>query len=146
MATTYGICPSCGKLNRVATESAAEKQPHCGHCKSQLNFHDGLSDVNAAQLASLIQSSPLPVVVDFWAPWCAPCVSFAPTYEKTASELAGRAVFVKLNTESHPDAAARHGVRGIPLLAVFNHGSEVKRQAGAMPPAMLRSWLEPTLS
>ena len=142
---TYSICRSCGKTNRVDALKSFESQARCGHCKSDLILKNGMNEVNLSQLRQLISAADIPVVVDLWAPWCGPCVSFAPTFQKLAKEQAGQFVFAKVNTEQHPDASQFLGVRGIPTLVAFQSGQEVKRQAGAMPEAMFREWLRSIL-
>ncbi len=133
------LCPECGSLNRV--ELGREGVPKCGRCKVPMRVQGATVDVTLDQLRSLIQSSPVPVVVDFWAPWCGPCLSFAPTYASTAERHAGEFVFAKLNTQDHQAAGAAFGVRGIPTIAVFSGGSEVARQSGAMDPRTFEGFL-----
>ena len=101
----------------------------------------GVSDVDLNGLDAIVKAADIPVLVDMWAPWCGPCVGFAPTYQKVAQDLGMQFVFLKINTEQYPDASHILGVRGIPTLIMFKDGDEVKRQAGAMPEGMLRSWL-----
>jgi thioredoxin 2 len=96
--------------------------------------------------AALIAGSPLPVVADFWAPWCGPCRSVAPEVEKVARANAGRFVVVKVNTEALPLLGARHQVQGIPLLAVFHNGREVARSAGARPAPAIEAWVRQALT
>lgn len=142
MSFTYTVCPHCQKVNKVHVETADQKTPTCGACQASLNLHDGISNLSGEQVQKLIRSSPLPVVIDFWAPWCGPCRSFAPTFSAAADEMKGRYVFVKINTEEFPQAGAQFGVRGIPTIAVFNQGQEIKRQAGAMPREYFSQWLQ----
>jgi thioredoxin 2 len=89
----------------------------------------------------LVAKATIPVVVDFWAPWCAPCLRFAPTFSEVAGELGGKFVFAKLNTESYPDASAEFGIRGIPTMIAFRGGAEAKRVSGAMAMGQFVSWL-----
>ncbi len=94
-----------------------------------------------ATLDGLLASSALPVVVDFWAPWCGPCRAMAPAFEQAAGELAGKARFVKVNVDEQQALASRHGVRAIPTLILFRGGAEVKRHSGALDAGTLARWV-----
>lgn len=142
MSSSYSVCPKCQRVNKINVETANEKSPTCGACHSTLDFHQGVTNLSGEQVQKLIRSSPIPVVIDFWAPWCGPCRSFAPTFSEAAEDLKGRFVFVKINTEEHPHAGQQFGVRGIPTIAVFNKGVELTRQAGAMPREYFSRWLQ----
>jgi thioredoxin 2 len=130
-------CERCGAMNRMAL-LVPERQAVCGRCKADLDTSGAPAHVDLATLESAIASSPAPVLVDFWAPWCAPCRAFAPVLDRFARDEAGRYVILKVDTEAHPDAAARFRIQAIPTLAVFRDGKEVERVAGALPLEELR--------
>ena len=107
-------------------------QGTCGACKQALPPSAEPLDVDEAQFDAILASSPLPVLVDFWAPWCGPCLSCAPEVKTAAEKLGGAALVLKVNTEAHPALAGRYAVRSIPNFAVFRGGKLVRQQAGAM--------------
>ena len=127
-------CPHCGQRNRVPTERLAQG-PVCGKCREPLL--SGPVNADAQQLAELIAQDSLPVLVDFWAPWCGPCVGFAPTFKAAAAKYGGQLVFAKVDTEAHQAVGMRHNIRSIPTLASFRQGRELGRISGALPPAQL---------
>lgn len=139
--STLVVCPNCEKLNRVALNRTSNGQPVCGNCKTELPLHDSVQDVKDVTLSKLIRVADKAVVVDFWAQWCGPCKTFAPTFKTAAQELGGQLIFAKLDTEKSPEAAQKFQIRGIPTLIVFKNGIEVDRQSGAMPLATLMSYL-----
>jgi len=102
----------------------------------------GINELSANGLQQLIAKSPLPVVVDFWAPWCGPCKAFAPIFLQAAQQMAGSFVFVKVNTEAHPLAGSTYQIRSIPTLAVFKNSLEKARISGALSLDDLQSWLK----
>ena len=132
-------CPVCAAVNRVPDDRLAER-PNCGKCHSPL-LPGKPVDLTSASFDTFVSRSGLPVVVDFWASWCGPCKMMAPVFAQTASELATRARFAKVETEVEQGLAARYGIRSIPTLAVFRNGQEIARQAGAMDGANLKRWL-----
>lgn len=134
-------CPGCGKANRVPAARLAD-HGRCGACKGLLPPLAEPLEVNAQEFNAIISSSPVPVLVDFWAPWCAPCRAAAPEMIALAREMAGRAVVVEVNVDHHPDLAARYGVQSIPNFLVFTGGRLVMQRAGLIQRSELRRWLE----
>jgi len=136
---THLVCPHCNSTNRVAT-AQLEAELSCGSCHKPL-FDKHPSSLTATGLEAQIAKSEVPVVVDFWAPWCGPCRMMAPEYEKACAMLEPHARFVKVDTEAHQEVGAKHNIRSIPTLVVFKGGREVQRQAGALPAAALQQWV-----
>jgi len=133
------VCPHCAAPNRVASARLADRGK-CGKCKQAL-FQGHPLELNAANFDAHTGRSELPVVVDFWAPWCAPCRSMAPAFEQAARDLEPNVRLAKLNTESEPQLAARFSIRSIPTLAIFQGGREIARQSGAMDAGSLTRWI-----
>lgn len=134
-----GACPNCGRRNRLLYERL-DRPFRCSECHQVLPPPARPVDVRStADFDALVGKSVLPVLVDFWAPWCGPCKMVAPEVAKVAGSGAGRWLVVKVDTEEVPDLAGRSGIRAIPTMALFLKGREVARQAGAMPaPAMMQ--------
>jgi thioredoxin 2 len=127
-------CASCGSTNRL-TYGTLGRQTRCGKCHTALGPPSRPVEVTTAHFEPLVSRASVPVVVDFWAPWCGPCRAMAPEFEKAAQRLAGKALAVKVNTDAEPELGNRFGIRSIPTLAVFRDGREVTRVAGARPAA-----------
>jgi thioredoxin 2 len=135
-------CPSCGQKNRLAYERLSDPV-RCGRCKHDLSAPDTpLEIASTADFDRLVARSSLPVVVDYWAPWCGPCRMVAPELEKVASRQKGRFLVVKVNTDVLSDLGQRDGIRSIPTLAVFSGGKEVARTSGARPAADIEAFVE----
>ena len=132
------VCPHCHSPNRVPAERLADGGS-CGKCSSPL-FRGEPLDLDATSFDKHIGRSDIPVLVDFWAPWCGPCRAMAPAFSEAARQLEPEFRLAKLNTEEEQQLAARFGIRSIPTLALFRNGREVARQAGAMDAASLMRW------
>ena len=137
--TAIVTCPHCGKKNRL--RPSAQGAPRCGNCHNALPW---LVDADSKSFDPEITAS-VPVVVDFWAPWCGPCRMIAPALENLSRKHAGRLKVVRLNVDEAPGLSARHGVQGIPLLVLFEGGEERDRLIGAVPERQIEAWLEPHL-
>jgi thioredoxin 2 len=136
-------CPSCGAANRVPRDKIlAGLAPVCGRCKTPLPVGQKPVTVTDATFAAEVEGSPLPVLLDMWAPWCAPCRMVGPVVDELAGELAGRVRVGKLNIDENPATATRFGVNSIPTLLVFKGGREVDRLVGAHPKAEIARRLE----
>lgn len=133
-------CPACGKPNRIPARHLSDTG-RCGACKEPLAAVSEPIEVSAAEFDEIIRESKVPVLVDFWAAWCGPCRMAAPHVAQTARDLAGRAVVLKVDTERHPDLAARYRVQGIPNFAVFSNGQLQFQQAGLVDSTTMKSWL-----
>jgi len=130
-------CARCGKVNRFPA-AKTNQRAHCGSCKSLILPLQRPQEIRSAhELDELLTSSPLPVVVDFWAAWCGPCRSVAPEIERLARDRAGAVVVAKVDTEKLPEIAGRHAIRGIPTFVAFRGGRESTRTSGAMPAAAI---------
>ena len=130
-------CPSCAKKNRVP--SAAKGVPRCASCHSPLPW---LTNAGDADFDTVAGQSPVPVLVDLWAPWCGPCRMVAPGVEQAARRLAGRLKVVKVNVDEAPGISARYRATSIPMLLVLDRGKVVDRKVGALPAEALLRWVE----
>lgn len=134
-------CSDCGSFNRVLPDHPAG-EPTCGRCKAKLDLAGAPQDVNAEMFSRAIASSPIPVVVDFWAPWCGPCRAAEPIVDHFARTRAGKTLVLKVNSDKAPELLKSLGIRGIPAFFAFDGGQEVSRHAGMLPADAFARWAE----
>jgi len=147
MADTQLIrCSACGATNRVPSEKIERRlQPVCGRCKAPLSVSNAPLTVTDATFSSDVERSPLPVLLDMWAPWCGPCRTVAPVIDQLAAEMAGRVRVAKLNVDENPVTAERFQIRSIPALLVLKGGQEIDRIVGVQPKSEIARRLERVL-
>lgn len=134
------VCPHCDAINRLDGARLGEL-PQCGKCHRAL-FDTKPIEVTAARFQKHISRNDIPVVVDFWAPWCGPCKMMAPEFEKAARELEPSVRLVKVNTENEQALAGKFGIRSIPTTVLFKDGREIARQPGAMSATQIVQWVK----
>jgi thioredoxin 2 len=138
-------CPQCGRRNRLLYERLGNVF-RCSQCHNELSPPDEPLEVRTeAEFEAVIGQSALPILVDFWAPWCGPCKMVAPEVAKAAASGSGRWIVAKVNTEDLPELASRFDIRAIPTMAVFRGGRELARHSGVMPAASIEQFLQRSL-
>jgi thioredoxin 2 len=134
-------CGSCGKKNRLAFDRL-DAAVQCGECKQPIKPPaEPIEIKSSADFDRLVAAASVPLLVDYWAPWCGPCRMVAPELQKVASRQSGRALVVKVNTDELPDLGQRFGIRSIPTLAVFAGGKELARESGTKPAEAIEAFL-----
>jgi len=133
------VCPFCNAVNRIPNNKMSQG-PACGKCHKAI-FTGKAVKLSSDNFRKFISKNELPVVVDFWAPWCGPCKMMAPAFEQTAAALSTRATLAKLNTEDEPNIGGQYNIRSIPTMVIFKNGKEIARQSGAMSANDIQSWV-----
>lgn len=138
-------CPSCGTPNRIPARHLSDTG-RCGSCKAPLPPVDEPIAADPAAFDDIVREARVPVLVDFWAGWCAPCHMAAPEVAALAREMAGRALVLKVDTEAHPELAGRYRIQSLPSFIVLRNGRVVMERVGAVPRAEMRRWLEQAIA
>jgi len=133
------VCPHCMQINRIPKKESYAKV-NCGSCKFSI-LNSKPMEANSTTFSIILANSDLPVVVDFWAPWCGPCRQMAPAFEEASKKLSLKAQFVKIDTQEHQQLGAIYGIRSIPTMVLFKHGKEIARTSGAMSASQIQSWV-----
>ena len=134
------VCPACNAVNRIPADKL-NAAPKCGKCHQPL-FNQHPLELTAANFQQHVKRNDIPLVVDFWAPWCGPCKMMGPAFAQAAAQLEPRVRLAKLNTEAEQNIGAQLGIRSIPTMIVFRNGREVARQAGAMAAPDIVRWVQ----
>lgn len=137
------VCPHCEAVNRIP-DNKLDQNPRCGKCKDAL-FTGQPVELSDQTFNKHLRRNDVPLVVDFWAPWCGPCKMMAPHFKTATAQMEPRIRFAKLNTEHAQRTASQYGIRSIPTVAIFRNGREIARQAGAMDARTLTNWIQSQL-
>ena len=134
------ICPHCNEVNNVPKKDTYKKAL-CGKCKESL-LDNKTIDANANNFDEIIVNSDIPVIVDFWAPWCGPCIQMAPTFKATALQYPLKTLFVKVNTQDEQDLGAKFGIESIPTMIIFKNSIEAQRVSGALDESSIKQFID----
>ncbi len=135
-------CAACGRINRINRDKSGAGAPKCGQCKVELDTSGQAQEVDERAFKKAIRNSPVPVLVDIWAPWCGPCKMVAPVLEAVGKERAGKLMILKVNSDDNQPLSSSLQIQGIPALLLFKDGKEIAREVGARPKPQLDAWLE----
>ena len=137
------VCPNCGTKNRIPARHLADTG-RCGSCKASLPPAAEPIDATPETFREVVEHATVPILVDFWAPWCGPCKIAAPEIRELAREMAGKALVLKVDTDQYPEIAAPYRIQAIPTFVVFRDGQVVSRRSGVAPRTEMRRWLDLT--
>jgi len=135
------VCPNCGTKNRIPARHLADTG-RCGACKAPLPPVAEPIDATPETFTDIVERATVPILIDFWAPWCGPCKIAAPEIRELAREMAGKALVLKVDTDRYPEIAAPYGIQAIPTFIVFRDGQVVSRRSGVAPRTEMRRWLD----
>ena len=135
----------CGVCEAFTRVEAGDAEARCAGCESKLDLSGKPQEVDAKALGRAVALSPVPLFVDFWAPWCGPCMMAAPIVKALGSKLAGEVTVLSVNTQDEPEAGEQHSIYAIPTFAVFARGEEISRQMGVLPRAQLERWVRESI-
>ena len=140
---THIVCPYCNGTNRLPKDKITE-DAKCGRCKKSI-FDTKPLELNKDNISQHLEKNDIPVIIDFWAPWCGPCKMMGPNFEKAALNYKTKVRFAKVNTEDQQSLGAHFGIRSIPTLVLFKNGKEVDRVSGALDATQLSQWINSKL-